>query len=332
MERLLSGFVLLLSASLALASTPVRVAEIEQEQVDYVVRTYGILAPKVEEISFAIPGRIEDFAVEAGDRVEAEAELARLETLELRALVESRALEVATAERELQRMRTLLERGSVQRAMFDDAQAAYDARAIALEAAREDVVRSVARAPSAGLVLEQFVDSRTNVVPGQPVYLFQSEEEPWITEVGLTDRNVLRMGPGARAEIRFGAHPGRTFEGRLSRLARIADPASGLFVAEITIRPEGAELRPGMVAEVDIRQRSERAFSVIPFDALLEVRGEKGMIFALAPGERTAQRRSITIHSIDRDRVAIEEDLQSFASVVVRGHDRLRDGAEVDVR
>ncbi len=320
------------AACIGHAAALVRVAPIDRETVDYVVRTYGVLASKVEEISFAIPGRIERFEVDAGDRVAAGQELARLETRELEDLVSARSLELASAEREFERMRTLFERGSVQRAMYDDAEAAYDVRVIDLAAAREDLARSVARAPAAGVILEQIVDSRTNVVPGQPLFLFQSTEEPWITEVGLTDRNVLRIDTGARAEVRFGAHPGRVFSGRLSRLARIADPVSGLFVAEITIQPEGADLRPGMVAEVDLRQASARPYSVVPLDALLEVRGDAGFVYALAPGDARARRRAVTIHSIDRDRVAVEEDLGAFANVVVRGQDRLQDGAAVEVR
>lgn len=313
-------------------AAPVRVAPIEQERVDYVVRTYGVLAPTVEEISFPIAGRIEAFDVEAGDVVLAEQELARLETRELKDRERSRALDLISAERELTRMGTLFDRGSVQRTMLEDAQSAYDVLAIELAAAREDLVRSVVRAPADGIVLEQFIDSRTNVSPGEPVFSFQSFEEPWITEVGLTDRNALRIGGGARAAIRFGAHPGRVFEGTLSRLARVADPASGLFVAEITIEPEGADLRPGMVAEVDIRQSSDERYFQIPFDALLELRGDSGVAYVLAPGESRVQKRSVTIHSIDRNRAAVEEDLSVFETVVVRGHDRLQDGTVVEIR
>ena len=332
---LLAAALLLCPGGAGLAAqeaTAVRTAPVRTEHVDYVVRTYGVLAPKVEEISFRIDGRIDAFLADAGDRVRAGDPLVRLDTRDRADFLRTRQLEFESAERELERMRTLFAKGSVQRAMLDDARSAHDVLEIEVALAREALVRSEVRAPTDGMILDQYVDSRTNVGPGQPIYLFQYGAKPWFTEVDLTDRHALHIGVGARAEIRLAPWPGRVFTGRVSKLARVADPASGLFTAEVTIDPDGAALLPGMVAEVDLRQASELPFSVLPFEALLEVRGDDGLAYFLEAGSEIARERSLTIHSVDGDRVAVEEDLGAFEAVVVRGQQRLRDGSPVRSR
>lgn len=331
----LAALIVFMPGALALAAQDapaVRTAPVRSERIDYVVRTYGVLAPQVEEISFQIPGRIDAYLVDAGDRVRSGDPLVRLEMRDRRDALRTSELRLESAERELARMRSLYEKNSVQRSMLDDARSAFDVLEIEVALAEEALVRSELQAPADGVVLEQFVDSLTNVAPGQPIFLFQADEEPWITEVDLTDRHATHIREGASAEIRLGPWPGRVFPGRVSKLARVADPANGLFTAEITIDAEGEALRPGMVAEVDLRQTSEAPFTVLPFEALLEVRGDDGLAYFLDADDAVVRERRVTIRSVDGDRVAVEEDLGAFDAVVVRGQQRLRDGLRVRVQ
>lgn len=116
---------------------------------------------------------------------------------------------------------------------------------------------------------------------------------------------------GARADIRFAPYPGVNFEGELTKLARIANPGDALYTAEITISAGDYSLRPGMVAEVDLYHTSDQNYSLVPFDALVDLRGRRGNIYVLNDSRSAVQQVSVTLVSVQGLQAALKEDLDA---------------------
>lgn len=329
MKKIITALLLLAAAGAHAESQPVLVEAIDSAPIEYRVRTYGVLAPDMEEISSEIAGRIIEFSAEEGDRVDGGAVLFRLDTETLRKNLRAREAELDVARRSLDRMTVLSRDGSIQQSQLEQAQAQFVLAETAVEQIRESIDNATVIAPSNGVILAQYVDSKTNVQAGQPVFLFQSDDEDWITKVELTDRNVLAMEQGAQVEAVFSAFPGQVFRGELVKLARIANTSNGLFTAELAIDPGGAALRPGMVAEVDLISESGREYFVVPFSALVNVRDRSGVVFALEPGASRVREVPVVLVHTDRDRAFVDADLSGFDRVVSRGHQSLRDQDQV---
>lgn len=308
---------------------PVLVEAINSAPIEFRVRTYGVLAPDVEEMSSEIPGRIVEFLAEEGDRVAAGDVLFRLDTENLSKDLRAKQAELDVARRSFERMTALSRDGSIQESQLEQVEAQFLLAEIAVEQIQESIANATVSAPSAGVLLVQYVDSKTNVQAGQPVFLFLSDSEDWITKVELTDRNVLAMEQGAQVEAVFPAFPGQLFRGELVKLARIANQSNGLFTADLAIDPGDAALRPGMVAEVDLISESDKTYFALPFSALVNVRGRSGVVFALEPGASRVREVPIELVHTDRDRAFVEADLSGFDRVVSRGHQTLRDQDEV---
>lgn len=310
----------------------VKTAPIIIEAVEFRVRTFGVLAPSVEDMSFQIPGRIASFHVSSGERVTAGQLLVRLDTADAEDTLRKARTELENAERLLNRMQKLSEAGSIQSSQLDDAQAQYDQVRIAFEQAELNLERCSLLAPSDGLILKQNIDSRTSVLSGQPIFVFQSDDEQWVTKVDLTDRNALLMSEGAVADVIFAPYPNEAFSGKVTKVAKVANPSDGLYTAEVTITTNGLELRPGMVAEVDLRKASTQDYAIVPFDALLDLRRDRGNIYLVGSNGATAVEMPVTINSIDGDRVSILEDLSQYDRVITRGHHGLKDQAAIVLR
>jgi RND family efflux transporter MFP subunit len=324
-----------LAGNLALAdeavASPVIAAAIERGPVTNQVSTYGTLSPKIEELSFKIAGRIARFAVEEGASVTAGQLLAQLETQDAEDRLHKQTVELGQVERNYQRMKTLHDKGSIQKSQLEDSAARREQVRIAHEQAKLNLRRCSLRATSAGLVLKEFLESRTTVSAGQPIYSFQSYSAEWTTKVDLTDRNAFAMGEGARARIRFAPYPGVDFAGELSKLARIANPEDALYTAEITITAGDYALRPGMVAEVDLYQTSEQSYSLVPFDALVDLRGRSGNIYVLDESRKAVQQLAVTLVAVQGLQAALKEDLGSYHEVVIRGQQNLQDGSHIRI-
>ena len=333
-----SGFFLvgLISMSVLAADveTPVQAviaAAIEQAPITHRVSTYGTMSPKTEELSFKINGRIASFKVEEGDTVSAGQLLAQLETRDSQDAVDKQKVELDQTQRNLNRMETLFKNKSIQRSQLEDARDKFEQVRIAFEQAQLNLQRCHLLAPGDGLILKEFLDSRTTVSAGQSIYSFLNHSAEWITKVNLTDRNAIALGEGAKARIRFAPYPGLDFEGELTKLARVANVGDSLYTAELKISTAGYDLRPGMVAEVDLFQTSTDTFYFVPFDALLDIRGVVGTIYLINDTSDSVSERRVTIESVQGAKVALKESLLGFSQVVVRGHTNLGDGSPVVV-
>ncbi len=309
----------------------VKTTKILIEPVETRIRTFGVLAPSVEDMSFEIPGRIQKFHVDEGDRVSKGQLLALLDRQDAQDALRKAQTNLDNVQRIFDRMMKLHESGSIQASQLDDTQAQFDQARIAFEQAELNVERCEMRAPSDGLILKQDIDSRTSVQPGQAVYVFQSDDEQWVTKVHLTDRNALLMSDDARAEVVFSPYPNDVFTGEVTKVAKVANPSDGLYTAEIAISTQGMELRPGMIGEVDLIKASERAYSIVPFGAMLDVRGNRGIVYVMNDGSPLANEVAVTINNIRGDAVSVLEDLSIYSDVITNGHHGLKDQSSVSV-
>jgi RND family efflux transporter MFP subunit len=75
--------------------------------------------------------------------------------------------------------------------------------------------------------------------------------------------------PGLDVLVRFDAHPGRTWQGTVSRFARAADPATRTMLAEIAVPNPDGVLSSGLYAQVTFQLRRAAPPLLVPANALI---------------------------------------------------------------
>jgi membrane fusion protein (multidrug efflux system) len=151
------------------------------------------------------------------------------------------------------------------------------ARVAAARAVRDlaalQVSYTVVTAPVAGVVSKKSVEVGQLVQPGQPLMAIVPLEDVWVV-ANLKETQIERVEPGAPAEIKADAYPGRVFQGYVESLSPATgakfsllppDNATGNFtkiVQRIPVRirldtpPDSLHLlRPGMSVDVTIRKK-----------------------------------------------------------------------------
>lgn len=139
------------------------------------------------------------------------------------------------------------------------------------------------------------------------------------------------MSEGATADVTFTPYPNEVFSGVVTKVAKVANVTDGLYTAEIAISTKEMELRPGMIAEVDLKKVSDQVYSIIPFDALLDVRGIRGTVYLTNTGTASAIEHDVTINNVNGDQVSVLEDLSAYDQVITRGHHGLKNQSPVIV-
>ena len=289
------------------------------------------LPPKIEDLSFRIDGRIERFHVTEGMTVAAGQILAELEKRDAVDGLNQARVERDQAERQLKRYEKLNEDGMIQTSQLEQAKDAFEQTTISFEQAELKLTRCSLKSPASGVILREYLDSRTQVTAGTPIYSFRDLSGSWLTEVELTDQNAFAFGLGTKAIARFAPYPGQSFDGSLTKQAGVADDNNGLYTVEVTIETQGRELRPGMVVEIDLSHESEQTFSMAPLDAMVDFRNNQGVIYLLDPTGEFVEQQTVHIVAITGGSVALVEPISAGRRVVIRGQQSLRDQTRVRV-
>ncbi len=295
------------------------------------VSTYGVLAPKIEDLSFRIDGRIAKFNVTEGQTVESGEILAELEKRDAQDMVNQSRVERDQAARQLERFEKLSEDRLIQASQLENARDTLETANIRFEQAQLTLERCTLRSPAKGVILREYLDSRTTIAAGTPIYSFRDFSRAWVTEVELTDQNAFIFELGTTARARFAPYPGEVFVGELTKQAGVANANDGLYTVEVTITTQGKELRPGMVVEIDLIHKSENVYTTVPLDALADVRGNTATIYLLDETAQKVKEQIVHILAITAGSVALVEPIGAGQRVVVRGHQGLRDNSPVVV-
>jgi RND family efflux transporter MFP subunit len=314
--------------------TPVRVAAVEQTSLPTQLRAVGTLAPAEEiRLSFKAAGVIASIDVEQGEQVHRGQLLASLAQQEVAAAVaQARAL-ADKAGRDLERGRALFADEVATREQLDDLTTARDVAAAQLRAAEFNARFARIESPSEGMVLRKLAEADELVAAGQPVIVLGDTSGGWIVRASLSDRDIVRVRVGDRADVTLDAFPGRRFDATVVELASAADPLNGTYEVKLSIDPLGARFVQGLVAKIGMTGEPGADVTVVPVQSLLEADGAEAVVYVVATREdrQVAQRVAVRIGRLAGDRVEVLDGLEGGEQVVTDGAAYLRDGQHVRV-
>jgi len=314
--------------------TPVRVTEAQRQPLGNRLRTVGTIAPAEEiRLSFKTGGIVASIPVDAGDRVREGQQLASLVQEEVAATVTQAQALADKAERDLARGRALYADEVATREQLDDLETARDVARAGLRAAEFNARFSRIEAPTEGIVLRKLVEQDELVAAGQPVIVLGDTSGGWIVRASLTDRDIVRVRIGDKAEVTLDAYPGRQFDATVAELASAADPTTGTYEMKLAIDPQGQRFVQGLVAKVEMAGDPGAAVTVVPVQALLEADGTEAVVYVVAnrDGDEVAERVAVRIGRLVGDQVEVLEGLQGGERVVTEGAAYLRAGEPVRV-
>ncbi len=259
-------------------------------------------------LSAEVGGRVETLTARKGDRVRAGEVLLRLAQAEYGAQValQERALDAARASereacraaeqsaRDLDRYSRLARdrvvsqeildqfesRSEVAAASCDAARARIEQAAAALDVARATLAKTVLRAPFDGVVADlktevgEFITPSPPGLPIPPVLELIDPDAIYVS-VPMDEVDVGRVRPGQPVRITMDALPGRSFPGRVTRVAPyVLDVEEQNRTFEVEAELDDAafakSLLPGTSADVEVILDSREGVLRVPSYALIE--------------------------------------------------------------
>ncbi len=311
---------------------PVKVAAVQREYISFPIHANGLLAsPKEVKLSFKVGGIIKNIPVDEGDRVIENQLLATLEKSEIEAMTKQARSGFEKAQRDFERVSSLYQDSVATLEQKQDTETALKVARSNLEIAEFNLKHASIFAPSAGKILKRLAENNELISPGTPVYIFGSTEGAWIIRTSVSDRDIVRIQFGDSASVSFDAYPDRKFSAQVTEIAQSADPYTGTFEVELTLREEQKMLVFGFVANVEMYPSRGDTSTIIPIEALAEADANIGTVFTLDSVTNTVRRVQVGIDRIFDEKIAISHGLENVSHVITAGTAYLREGSVVKV-
>ncbi len=312
--------------------TPVRVQDATSGPASPTLETNGFVATKDElRLSFKVSGVIKAIDVEAGQTVKPGQRLAEIELTEIDAQVAQAQALADKAQRDLARGERLYQDEVISLEQLQDLRTQASLQHAQLASAQFNRGYSVIIAPQGGVVLRKLSQVRELIPAGQAVLVIGARNRGYVVRAALSDREVVQLKLGDRAEIRMDAYPDHAIRGTISEIANAADDKSGLFPVEVRFDSMPVALASGLVAKLRIFPAAAQATTLtyVPVSAIVEGDGKRASVFVVE-GDHV-KRRSVRVSFIESAGVALSEGLEPGEHVVTDGALYLQDNDRIAV-
>ena len=274
-----------------------------------------------------IPGRIVTLNCDVGDVVRKDSLLVVLGS---ETLIQARAQYDAVA-KDWERIKTLLQSGTVTQQAYDQMEAAYKAAKAAYE---KTLISTQIRAPFNGVITKKYLDVGEvySLFPGQagsPAIIELMQIDTVKVAVAVTESQYHHLALGQKATLRLDAYPDSQFIGKVSRIDPTVNTKTRTANVEIRFANNSSIIKPGMFGFVSISLPSKNAL-LVNRDALIKQEGT-GIFYVFKVQNDTASRANVITGDNFGGLVEIISGLDVGDTVITTGKMKVKTGSKVQV-
>lgn len=247
------------------------------------------------------------------------------------------------AQKDADRYTTLAQQDAIARQVVDNATATLESARMQVEAAQASI-RQVATnlkyttiyAPLDGTIGISQVRLGAAVAPGSVPLNTISSDDPMAADVQadaaqisrflglMNQKNVVRDSMLVLVLPDGRPYP---YPGRVQIVDRAVDPQTGTLRVRIAFPNPGKQLKPGLNANLRVKNSTGRPQLLIPYKAVTEQMGEY-FVYVVGDSSKVSQRK-LTLGARINDKVIVNDGLRAGELIVTEGTQKVREGARV---
>ncbi|MCK4662630.1 MAG: efflux RND transporter periplasmic adaptor subunit [Bacteroidales bacterium] len=308
----------------------VKTTKIVEKEISIPVHCSGKLSSKTEsKLSFKTGGIISNIFVDEGQTVKKGQVLAKLNLSEIQAQVNQAKLGLEKAKRDFKRANNLYKDSVATLEQLQNATTALNIAKSNVEIAEFNLQFSTIKAPSNGKILKRIAEKNEIIGSGYPVFFFGSTENDWVVRVNITDKDIFLIKLKDNAEIKFDAYTNKIFPATVSEIGNSADPYTGTYEVELTLKPTNTKFASGLIARVDIFPLNKEKYCLVPINALIEGSETIGYIYKVINSK--PEKLKIEIHHIDNEFLYVSKGINPGTEIIIEGVNYIDNGSEVEI-
>jgi RND family efflux transporter MFP subunit len=325
------------------ASVPIETMIVQAQDLPIVIETVGRIRPDREVlVSAEIPGKIESYRADVGDRVTKDQILVQIEPADYRlALREAEAnlsaalIHFSAARKAYKRFQTLLPKKVISQDNFDKIEAEFEAAQARKEQAevgvaitRERLAKADIRAPFSGMVAGRHIEKGQWIATGMPVMTILDLSRVR-ARVFLTERDFVHIDRKDPVEIVAEAYPESSLSGAIDRIDIEADTMTNTFGVEILVDNPATILKAGMSVRTSITAFVLHDIILIPQSVVIF--RDRGTEVFIVGDDGRAEVRAVKLGRRSGNLIQVTEGLAVGEKLIVKGQNYIKPGAVVAV-
>jgi RND family efflux transporter MFP subunit len=295
-----------------------------QAQVEPVAQistyTATVKADVINQITPAMPGRIEKIYVEIGDRVRKGQLLVQMESSSLK----QQHIQLANLEKDYERYNELLKVGGIAQQQVDQIKTQIDALKTTIKNLQDN---TQLLSPISGTVTARNYDNG-DVFAQMPILTVQ-QMNPLKAVINVSESLFTNVKLGMTVNIRLDVYGNDDFTGKVTLIYPTIDAGTHTFGVEVTIQNSDLKVRPGMYARVSLNFGTNE--SIIVPDAAIQRQPGANDKYVFAVENGVAKYKKVILGQHLGDRYEILSGILPGETVVTAGQARLIDGTEVEI-
>jgi membrane fusion protein (multidrug efflux system) len=299
--------------------------------VGTVVAAQGVI------VSTEVGGTVRRIAFESGSKIEAGDLLVELDYTTEEAQLRSAEASAELAQLNLTRSRELRGTNTISQADLDAAEAQAKQAKAQVENLKAVIAKKTIRAPFAGRVGIRQVNLGQFLNAGSPIVSLESVD-PVYVDFSLPQRELSNLSDSMVTRVTTDAVGGRTFEGRLSAVNTVIDPATRNVRLRATLSNVDGLLRSGMFVNVTLVEPREQTALTVPATSILYAPfGDSVFVVEEKKDEASGQTTKVLRQQFIRlgsplgDFATVQEGLKPGDVVVTSGVFKLRGGMPIEI-
>ena len=282
--------------------------------------TANVKADVINQITPAIPGRIEKIHVEVGTHVKKGQLLVQMESHSL----QQQTVQLVNLQRDYQRYEELLKVGGIAQQQVDQMKTQIDV----LESAIRNIEENTKlKSPIDGIITNRNYDNG-DVYTAQPILTVQ-QLSPLKAIINVSESNFTDIKLGMPVDIVLDVYGDELFTGKVTLIYPTIDATTHTFGVEVTINNPNLRVRPGMYARVSMNFGNKKSIIVPDLAVSKQAGSNDKYVFSVIDG--VAKYNKVELGQRLGDKYEILSGLNDGDVVVTAGQSRLIEGSKVEI-
>ncbi len=304
---------------------------------------------KIVNLSFRSTGIVTELNIRLGQKVRKGQLLAKLDNVQSRLAyqqaltqVNSSESQMNTAKLNLDRVRSLYEKGSASLSDFENAkngfktaQQGYQSAKRGLDIQAQQIKFGYIYAPANGIIASVSVEVDENVNPGQVIATLNAGKTMEIT-LGLPESVINNVVEKMPVDIQFSALKDQVFKGIVREVAPSANSNTATYPVKISILNPTDLIKSGMAADITFHFKANNTGVqkiIVPTNVVGEDSNGNFVFVLKGQGNTvTVQKQKVTIGKLTTDGFEILNGLKVGDKIATAGLQSLLNGQKVRVR
>ncbi|WP_432661930.1 efflux RND transporter periplasmic adaptor subunit [Wukongibacter baidiensis] len=337
--------------------TPVRIAEVIQDNISERVSYSGKLIPKAElSINNKIFGTVTKINFDVGDPVKAGDTLFVIDDRDIASSIADLKNQIKSAEVALELQQTtydqskdqyekkkaLLEVGAISQNDFTKVETEYkkaekqikqsklniERLEIALEGAKNKLSDTIIKSPITGLVNKRQIQEGEIIGNNTSAFEIVQLDEVFI-DVQVSQESIYLVKTSEAIEVHVDALVGKTFDGEFKYISPAADDKNLNYQARIKIDNNDKLLQPGMLCRVYFNISSSKNTILVTSESVIEKDGKK-VVFIV--GDDGLAHAVEVETGIENERyIEILKGINADDTIIIKGQEYLEDKDHIQI-